>query len=298
MIYNSISPVHSDLCRLLYLVDLRSVYPAVADILSSNTPPIRFKESLPLAISDQQGQHKNWAPFTNPRGEIFIHVDLIPQTIYKLNYPDSSDSLPTFSSQASDLSILESVVSHTDEQNCVALALKPVVKAEIHQSSPFVEVIRCTSADAQSGSCDSNNPDNRIYVGVIQARHRPSMFYETRVLTLNSSFPFNYLSISKPLNYSTTPSPLPNCPFADTGVQIVGTDPRQLIYTVSLNFRKTHTQSSAELASGYLDDFLVLSFGIGDESSHFLEVRVDEVLKDHDMCKDLMSEEASAIVLG
>ena len=71
----------------------------------------------------------------------------------------------------------------------------------------------------------------------------------------------------------------------------MGTDQFQLVYTSSLNFRRTSpTTSGKELATGYLDDFLILSFGIGDASSHFAEVSVAEALKDHDMCDNMISE--------
>jgi len=63
----------------------------------------------------------------------------------------------------------------------------------------------------------------------------------------------------------------------------------QLVYTVSMTFRKARKVSSgADLGRGYLDDFLVLSFGQSDASSHFSEIVVGDVLKDHEMCEDLM----------
>jgi hypothetical protein len=58
-----------------------------------------------------------------------------------------------------------------------------------------------------------------------------------------------------------------------------------------LNFRKPYaTRSGAEFATGYLDDMLIISFGNSDESSHLLEVGVDEVLRGHEMCEEVMSD--------
>jgi len=57
-----------------------------------------------------------------------------------------------------------------------------------------------------------------------------------------------------------------------------------------LSFRKREiTTSPKELAVGYLDDFLIISFGIGDSSSHFLEVEVQEVLRDHIICENVLN---------
>ena len=69
----------------------------------------------------------------------------------------------------------------------------------------------------------------------------------------------------------------------------MGTDQSQQIYTTSLNFRKAKpTDSSRALATGNLDDWLILSFGIWDKSSHFIEVKVEDVLRGHTMCENVI----------
>jgi len=61
-------------------------------------------------------------------------------------------------------------------------------------------------------------------------------------------------------------------------------------YTVSISFRKKHRPKSGhELATGYLDDLLILSFGLEDETSHFVEVGVEEVLLGHQLCEDIIN---------
>ena len=207
MIYSSTSPENSDLCRHFYLVDLRSVYHVVADIISETAEPapMRFSESLPIAYPGQEGLHKNWAPFTNPAGDVFVHVHLVPQTIYKVKL-GSSSSPPTFSSP-DNLVSLEPIVRHPPEdENCLTIALNDFPRQEIHQSTPFLDVLLCRSADVHSGLCDPNDPNNHVYMGVIHAQHliQDTRYYETRIVTLNFSLPFNYISISKPMLYCTT----------------------------------------------------------------------------------------------
>lgn len=194
MIYNSVSPEDSDLCRHFYLVDLRSVYPVIREILSgsSDPAPIRFPESLPIAYRGQDGIHKNWAIFTTRAGDVFVHVHLIPQTIYKINNG------------------MEKVISHPrNEENCITIALKGTPKPRIHQSTPFLDVVLCRSDD---DSCDADDPNNHVYIGVIHAQHMISdaRYYETRAVTLNYSLPFNYISISKPMLYCTSLSSIAN----------------------------------------------------------------------------------------
>ena len=72
-------------------------------------------------------------------------------------------------------------------------------------------------------------------------------------------------------------------------ILVAGLDQSQLVYSVSMTFRSKRT-SGREIAIGYLDDLLIISFGMKDKTSHFVEVTVDEVLKDHDLCSDFLSE--------
>jgi hypothetical protein len=71
----------------------------------------------------------------------------------------------------------------------------------------------------------------------------------------------------------------------------VGIDQGPEVFTVSMSFRKNvlRVGSGRELARGYLDDLLIISFGIADVSSHFVEVGVEEVLTGHVLCQDLVS---------
>ena len=215
IVYNSISASNSDLCRHMYVADLRSVYPVVNEILSSdvNQSPIRFHESMPILYHNQSSFQKNWVPFTNADCDLFFHTDLIPQTIYKLNVPENSE-FPTFNSDSSSLITLELAMRDSQQENCLTLvANNPLnVNARFHQSTPFLEVVLCTSEDARLGACDENDANNRVYLGLIHVRHPFNRFYERRVITLNSTFPWNYVSVSKPITYRTIPIPCRRSP--------------------------------------------------------------------------------------
>jgi len=83
---------------------------------------------------------------------------------------------------------------------------KPI-PVEIHHAMSFLDVVLCTSSDIRSGHCDAGNPNNRIYLGMIHVVHKGSgqhyeRHYERRIVTMNSTSPFNYLSVSKPVMYS------------------------------------------------------------------------------------------------
>jgi len=205
MIYNSISPTHSPLCRVLYMEDLRRVFPTVRNILEEHgdAPPVRFNRSVPLIFEGQEGIHKNWLPFFRPNGDILIHLKLIPQTIYQMNL---SRPLPHFDSPNDDLtSFLTPVVVEKDRRtNCLAIA-HPGLK--VHQSSPFLDVVLCTTTDVANGLCDENDPNNHVYMAVINVVHNDlsPYYYEGRILTFNYSAPYNYISFSEPIVYSKAP---------------------------------------------------------------------------------------------
>ena len=60
-------------------------------------------------------------------------------------------------------------------------------------------------------------------------------------------------------------------------------------FTPNINFRKMReAQSADDFARGYLDDHLMLTFGLWDTTAHFAEVAVADVLRDHIMCENLL----------
>jgi hypothetical protein len=227
LLYNSVGAFNSIHCRHLYLVDFRTVYPALNEILPAHfrSSPIRFQNSTPLIYDGQHSLQKNWAPFTDISGQVYLHTHLIPQTIYRIS-PHRSTHLPDFSSPATELSILEPVVVSTSHTNCITNLLGSSLDFgdtgaatedfEIHHATQFLEVVLCTSSEVLSGSCDEDDPRNRIYMSLFHVVHSPNQrprYYERRVITLNAISPFEYLSISKPLMFRRAPFPKPSVTF-------------------------------------------------------------------------------------
>ena len=210
LIYLSVSPENSNLCRTLYLIDLRSAYEPLQQLLPE--PPIRFPRSIPLLYRTQTGFPKNWAVFSNSLGKIFVHTDLIPQRIYELKVPESEDEFPTFFSPASELALLEQLTTPT-VANCMSRIIGQTENPypiDLHQSSPLLEIVLCATADARAGRCD--HARNRIFIMLVQVVHRSKvLYYEPRIVSLNSSPPHSYISLSKPLVYRTTLADVVDC---------------------------------------------------------------------------------------
>jgi hypothetical protein len=292
LIYLSVSPEESSLCRTLYLVDLRSVYPALDRFMAmtEQNPPIRFPHSVPLMYHGQVGFPRNWAVFTNAMDEVLIQTDLVPQRIFKLNLEDP-DNLPRHDSPASDLVIMESLPDLVaDENNCLALALNQtnsLYPVDLHLSSPMLEVLLCTANQINSGFCDPSDPRNRVFITLIQVAHRrgytnDEVAYEPRIVTLSSTAPHDYLSISKPLVYRMYLALF--CSNATVGIS-----GEQSLNSVSIAIRpKRRPRAAHELSIGYLDDLLIISFGLDDRTGHFVEVELEDVLQGHQLCEDVL----------
>lgn len=202
LIYNSISADNNNLCRHMYLVDVRSALPETMlhGLWFDPKVPIRFADSVPLLYEHQRGFQKNWVPFTNDEGELFIHTDLIPQTIYRLR---DSVSYPNFHSHPNELNCLDLAINGTaDTPNCLTGAMNKPLSDDfrVHQSTPFLDLVLCTLPEVVSGRCDPNDHRNRLYIGLIHVVH-PGKLYERRIITLNSTRPWNYVSVSRPVAY-------------------------------------------------------------------------------------------------
>ena len=69
----------------------------------------------------------------------------------------------------------------------------------------MMEFVLCTSAQIQADLCDPLDPRNQIFIMIVHVVHRGfehrDLAYEPRLITLNSTAPYNYINVSKPLQY-------------------------------------------------------------------------------------------------
>ncbi len=78
------------------------------------------------------------------------------------------------------------------------------------------------------------------------------MFYERRVVTLNVTSPYDYVSVSKPIHFT-------------------GTNQRDAIFTVSMSWDHPTVRGGLGLNHGYLDEVLATTFGIKDDEGGYTE---------------------------
>jgi len=165
---------------------------------------------------------------------------------------------------------------------------------EVHQASPAIRITLCNR-----GEC---LPDihNTVYVSLFHRVFTTNgKFFERRIITWNTTFPFNYVSVSKPIFYHGV-----------LETQIVHTSSLCLLPR-SLRSRQDRRPAHAakpvplylsngphygfsslvpdgtsdfELSHGYLDDEIMIAFGLDDKDGGWIDTLVSELIADQIMC--------------
>ncbi|KAK4047506.1 hypothetical protein OIO90_006148 [Microbotryomycetes sp. JL221] len=237
-----------NICRAIFMIDARVVIPGLTDALKRAgwNPPIVFKEQTDLIRENQFNIEKNWAPFLGEQDELFFHVSLVPQEIYKW--------VPGLTLRALDPS--------PPTHNCLTEVIGAEMnRVKFHHATPLLRVTLC-----KRGECKPSI-HNTVLFGIIHIKYHPLpyLFYERRVVTWNVTSPYEYLSVSKPLTYS-------------------GTNQADPIFTVSMAWDHPSSRHGLGLNHGFLDDIVLISFGVYDYGSAYIDVQASALVSDHTLC--------------
>ncbi|GAA5849159.1 hypothetical protein JCM8547_006465 [Rhodosporidiobolus lusitaniae] len=237
-----------NICRALYVIDARMVIPGLDKALKKAgwNAPVEFREQTDLIRENQFNIEKNWSPFLGENDELFFHVSLVPQQIYKWV-------------RNLTLRPLDPVApSH----NCLTDLLgADMNRVHLHHATPLLRATLC-----KRGECV---PDvhNTVLFGIIHVKYHPLPYlhYVRHVVTWNVTSPYEYLSVSRPLTYS-------------------GTNQADPIFTVSMAWDHPTDHAGLGLNHGFLDENVLISFGVADYGSGYIDVLAHDLLTDHDMC--------------
>ncbi|BGP09240.1 hypothetical protein OF846_003005 [Rhodotorula toruloides] len=237
-----------NVCRALFIIDARMVIPGLDKALkrAGYNPPVVFREQTDLIREGSTNIEKNWSPMLGENDELFFHVSLVPQQIYKY--------VPNLTLRPLD----PLAPSH----NCLTDILGPDMnRVHLHHATPLIRATMC-----KRGECV---PDvhNTVLFGIIHVKYHPLPYlhYVRHVVTWNVTSPYEYLSVSKPLTYS-------------------GTNQADPIFTVSMAWQSPSDRHGLGLNHGFLDDTVLISFGVGDYGSAYTDVLAYDLLTDHQLC--------------
>jgi len=249
--------------------------------------PIRYSTSVALNCSGQKIVEKGWNYLKDMQtGQVYFHRNLVPQTISHFNTTSLVLGPP-------------SIGAETREDNCLVRVLdwtRPAYTKpfELLQAGPAIKFTLCNR-----GECV---PDihNTVYVSLV---HRlfsgGEKFYERRIVTMNTTAPFDYISVSKPIFfhgvlesqviYSSSMAVMARSlrirqdrrpAHAAKPVQLYV--PGRPEYSFSSLF--PDNTSYYELSHAYLNDEILIAFGIDDKDGGWIDCSAKEIINDHIMC--------------
>ncbi|GAA5999846.1 uncharacterized protein JCM10292_003770 [Rhodotorula paludigena] len=237
-----------NICRALYIIDARVVIPGLDKALKKAgwNPPIEFREQTDLIREGQYNIEKNWSGFMGQNDELMFHVSLVPQEIYKW--------VPNMT--------LRPLNPLAPSHNCLTDILgNDMNRVHLHHATPLLRATLC-----RRGEC---KPDvhNTVLFGIIHVKYHPLPYlhYVRHVVTWNVTEPYEYISVSRPLTYS-------------------GTNQADPIFTVSMAWDHPTDRYGLGLNHGFLDDSVLISFGVADYGSGYTDVLAHDLLTDHQLC--------------
>ncbi|POY75273.1 hypothetical protein BMF94_1643 [Rhodotorula taiwanensis] len=237
-----------NVCRALYIIDARMVIPGLDQALQRAgwNAPIQFREQTDLIRENQFNIEKNWSPFLGENDDLFFHVSLVPQQIYKY--------VPNLTLRPLD--------PLAPAHNCLTDLLgADMNRVHVHHATPLLRATLC-----KRGECVPDT-SNTVMFGIIHVKYHPLPYlhYVRHIVTWNTTAPYEYLSVPKPLIYS-------------------GTDQADPIFTTSMSWDKPSKRHGLGLNHGFLDDTVLISFGVADYGSAYIDVRARDILTDHNLC--------------
>ena len=276
-------------CRIPYLVDMRAVYPELKNVLDaiSHDPPIRFSESVMLFHGGQDIVEKGWSLMTDMlTGEAYFHRNLIPQTISHFNVTTQTIG-PPFRAAANR------------KENCLLRKLDWTRSYQddefsVHQAGPVMRFTLCNR-----GECKPNI-HNTVHVSLIHRLFTTNgKFFERRVITFNTTYPFNYISVSKPTFYHGVLETqiVHTCSMSVLARSLRSRQDRRPAHAAKpvplylangphfgLTSLTPDGTSDFELSHAFLDDEIVIAFGLDDKDGGWIDTLASDIIADQIMC--------------
>ncbi|KAN0095963.1 hypothetical protein V8E51_014768 [Hyaloscypha variabilis] len=216
---------------------------------------------------------KNWFVFWDTSGDMYLHHDISPKRSFVKMEKDGTIG--------DDLAPL---VASNDEK-CMAAYMPVLVQDEdLHQGTNSLAIVLCRRADR-----DCNTEANTYIMHIYQQKlwHGFHSVYEPYVMLIHNKAPFGIYGLTKkPFWIRGRGGPgrgrIPQFYNAESRKSW---DQTEMIYITSMNWR-----DEAQRYVGYLDDVLMLGFGIEDQRSAGMDVVAGDLLKDLGLCAELQGK--------
>lgn len=226
--------------------------------------PIDLQRPFPY-----QPIEKNWFPFWDNRGQIYIHHDIYPQRVFaKLNLDGSVGP---------DLAPLARV----SDQLCMARYMPKVEEMfeSIHQATNSLLITLCKRIDS---SCHPNIA-NTYVMAIFQHKtfYSYHSVYEPYLMLFSQQAPFEIRAISrKPFWINGRGKPGEKRPDYLPLNPIDSWNQTEMMYITSMSWK-----AQGQTYHGYSDDKLFLAFGIEDEQTAGIDILAGDLMQDLGLCE-------------
>ncbi|EXJ78798.1 hypothetical protein A1O1_09200 [Capronia coronata CBS 617.96] len=214
---------------------------------------------------------KNWFPFWDSHGQIYIHHDLSPQRVFSKLPMDGDSAVQDLGSFA-----------RPSDDFCMAKYMPTTKRSSesIHQATNSLLVTLCARADRACRVDKTNTYIMTLFQHkTFDAYHS---VYEPYLMLFRQDPPFDIRAISKKPFWingrgrpgEKRPSYLP-LSLADPWNQT------EMFYATSISWK-----SREQTYHGYKDDVLFIAFGIEDEQSAGIDIVAEDLMQDLGFCDD------------
>ena len=200
---------------------------------------------------------KNWFPFWDSAGQMFLHYDVAPKRVFAQVKPDGSvgrDVAP--------------LAAKLDDQ-CMTKYMPQVAPTQesIHQATNSLKITLCRRADKL---CIANESNTFIFT-IFQHKKYYNFHseYEPYVMMFQQRAPFEIYAMSR--------HPI----WIHGREKHTDNHNSDMFYVTSMNWKQRDRRYH-----GYLDDEIFLAFGIEDERTGGMDVLAGDLLGDLGLCLD------------
>lgn len=214
---------------------------------------------------------KNFFLFWDPQGRTYAHYDLYPKRVFA--------ELDIDGSQKGDLAPTAALADGI----CMAKYMPPIRSSleSIHQATNSLSITMCKRTDPKCKETDQNTFTMHIF-------HHKSFYmfhgiYEPYVILFNRTAPFNIVAIAqRPLwihGRNELSAETKSVRYEMLGHDQIPEGHTEMFYMTSLSWKKHGLKYH-----GYMDDIIMLAFGIEDTRSAAIDIKAEDLLQDLAFC--------------
>jgi hypothetical protein len=206
---------------------------------------------------------KNWFAFWDWQGDMYLHYDILPKRSFAKVSDDGSGISEDLAPRAAahDSKCLEQYMPHLKEHE------------HIHQATNSLAIVMCQRS---SPECDVARNTYIFTIFHHKTYNENHNLYEPYLMIIRNEAPFEIHAISsKPFWISGRGKPGENWS-SDPAISASQT---QMMYITSVNWKERGLNYT-----GYLDDELMIAFGIEDKAAGGIDVTAEQLFKELNMC--------------